>query len=286
MKEGFYGTMSRNERHDVSGTLESAYRKAEGYLEEKRIDMESFKPPYGNYDSAMVDRDLSVVANLELKFDESLAADPAAREAKHVATVFEALIARNVTESMWFGGNAVMVHASKYDDYVNGVDGVLHVKDSTSHNNFLALGIDASFSLGRVEGKIRKVLEEIREGHMARIKYFSLPGAFKGELSSVPRIVMGAEASTVLQMSEQWMAGNETGFKNHWMQYQLLESSIDQCRAFADYARSQGKTEIEASYKSLSSKFESIARLRAKLITDSGDRDRMFERIKDLLPRS
>ncbi len=278
---------SRREFESGDFVVEAAYKKAEALLVKGRIDMESFKPPQGNYDPEMVDRDIQIVAAHEERFAYGEKRDPSTIEPKRMATVFEALVCEQINENMWFGGNGRMTPASKYDDYENGVDGILNILES-GRNNFLALGIDVTFSGKQMEEKIDNIVSQIDRNEMATVKYFVMPdGTYKGELRRVPRIVLAAEVGSVKQLAEQWAAGeNQKLFKNHWMQFQLLEMAIKQCEAFGSYASRRNLNDVSSAYDAMKRKIESIYNLRKKFITMPQDRDKMMKRIEEALPSS
>ncbi len=279
----FYTGMAKKEGRGVGASIEKAHEKALGILSAERIDMQSFIPPHGNYDPAMVEADTETVERLDQKYEERMLENPNLRELKHTATVFEMIIATQAKENRWFGGNTEIIPTTLYDDYVNGVDGILRIKEA-SRDQFLALGIDITFSGVALDQNIEKIGEEIKAGKMAEVKYFALPdNSFKGHLKNVPRIVLSAEASSVVQMAEQWVNEDPKTFARHWMQFQLLESAIEQCLYFSRFAMIKGHGDIAAAYNGMHDKLNKIYALRKKLVQVPEDRDRMQARIGEQL---
>lgn len=279
----FYDDVAAKAGHEVASTMEAAYQRAEAALSEKRINMDDFAAPRGVYDPAVVERDKGVVAGLKEIFESKMQTIPNMREAKHAATVFEFLISEQASERKWFGGNTRIIPTSEYDDFAGGVDGVLHVKDA-SQNSFLALGVDVTFSAQGLEHKMHTIRQQINDGEMARVKYFQLPdGNFKGELKNVPRIVLAADITTVVQMTEQWMEGLDKAFDNHWLRFQLLESIIQQCETYGKFADKKGQAKIAEEYKKMHAKFSSILSLQLKFKKDPGDRDRAAHQMRPVL---
>ena len=271
---------SANERH----VLEIAHRKAEETFRHE-IDMESFAAPVGNYDPAMVTRDMEVVAELKQRFTLQEAENPAIGDVKRISDIFEAMLADQIKNNNWFGGNTELIASSEYDDYVNHIDGVLHFKVPGS-SDYIALGADVTFSRASIQEKIGHIKKRIVDGRLSRVKYFELPDkSFKGELNEVPYIILGADAHSVLQMAEQWT--DETGGKylsKHWMQAQLIDMAVMQCDEFSRFASARGNASASEKYGYMKEKLARIKNMRQKLNGQlPEDRDSMFRTMQEVL---
>jgi hypothetical protein len=281
MEGGFRARESSvHERH----VLELAHQKAEAIFRHE-IDMKSFSSPLGNYDAAMVTRDMEVVADLKHKFALQEEENLAIADVKRISDVFEAMLADQIKNNNWFGGNAELIASSEYDDYVNHIDGVLHFKVPGS-SDYIALGADVTFSRASIEEKIRHIKKRIVDGRLARVKYFELPDkSFKGELNEVPYIILGADAHSVLQMAEQWT--DEAGGKylgKHWMQAQLIDMAIMQCDEFSKFAGARGNTSASEKYGYMREKLARIKNMRQKITGPlPDDRDSMFRTMQEVL---
>ncbi len=269
-----------NERH----VLEIAHQKAEETFRHE-IDMESFAAPVGNYDPVMVARDMEVVAELKQKFTLQEVENPAIGDVKRISDIFEAMLADQIKSNNWFGGNTELIASSEYDDYVNHIDGVLHFKVPGS-SDYIALGADVTFSKASIQEKIGHIKKRIVDGRLSKVKYFELPDkSFKGELSEVPYIILGADAHSVLQMAEQWT--DETGGKylgKHWMQAQLMDMAIMQCDEFSRFASARGNASASEKYGYMKEKLARIKNMRQKIGGPlPEDRDSMFRTMKEVL---
>ncbi len=281
-KEGY---RARRINAEDAFLVDTAYEKA-GQIFRHEINIESFAAPQGNYDSTMVAKDKHIVDELHKIFEEKYVDNPELRDMKKLADIFEAMIADQVNRSAWFGHNAELIASSEYDDIVNGVDGVLHFKNPGS-SDYIALGVDITFSRKSIESKLRHVKDVIREGKMARLKYFELPdGSYKGELRDIPNIIVGADAGTVIQMSKQWTDPlGEKYISKHWMQAQLMDMATMQCDHFSEYAKEVGNKKAEERYVYMSEKIKRIKALREKLAGRKlpEDRDLVFKSMKEHL---
>ena len=176
-----------------------------------------------------------LILNINLFLQE--VENPAMADVKRISDVFEAMLADQIKNNNWFGGNAELIASSEYDDFIHHIDGVLHFKIPGS-SDYIALGADVTFSRASIQEKISHIKKKLLKDDWLRVKYFELPDeSFKGELKEVPYIILGADAHSVLQMAEQWT--DEAGEKylgKHWMQAQLLDMAIMQCDEFSKFA--------------------------------------------------
>lgn len=269
--------VNRREGRDIGGEIEDAYEQSKVFLDTTRIKIDNFS---GLYDPSLLEADQKEVDRLKDIFQRQEQENTPIREAKHASVVLEAAISRNVSQNLWFGGNSSIVHTSEYDDFVNGVDGILRIKE-TGRDSFLALGVDVTFS-GYVEKKIERIRDELARGELAEVKYFDLPSAgFKGRLTDVPRIVLGADFRTVAELAHQQNIGNENVVKKHWLQYQLLEMAIMQCEAFGRFAKRKGFQKAAGIYAQDQHRLEGILNLKKKTASFvPEDRDRVFADVK------
>lgn len=275
-----YENLSRGENHYVGDELEQAYSQAQKLIESSRINMDDFVPPY---DINLVEADKVRVGQMERDFKERESRDPDYAERKHASLVLEAVVSDQINNSSWFGGNARMIHTSKYDDFIGKVDGVIGIKETASRDSFFALGIDVTFS-AHLEKKMGLILSELEKGQMASIKYFRSPdGGFKGELVNIPRIILGADANTVSELSRQWTDGNDA-LKKHWLQYQLLDMAIEQCDVFEKFAAAKGFHSGSEAYRRDGTKLKSIRTLKQKLASYvPTERDHVYHNVKNYL---
>ncbi len=116
------------------------------------------------------------------------------------ADLFEALVNSQIEESNWMGENANVIVPSRFDDIVGGVDSIVEFEEETSVSH-LALAIDATESDMKLSEKFEKIKKSIDDGELSYIKYFR-SGNFRGELSQVPRVVVGADRSTIKEIEE------------------------------------------------------------------------------------
>jgi hypothetical protein len=223
--------------------LERAYERAALVLNHKEINPLHFTALYG---AEYVRNDIAEVERLEKRFSAEMS--PEDRENAMLAQVFEAIIheegdakGKGVGAGGWFGPEAHTIASSRYDDIKHGVDTIIEFRRQTDAA-YLGLAVDVTFSTS-VEDKLRRIRDEVKSGELTRLKYFESEFlGFRGELSGVPRVVVGVERKTVQELVEQWMEGNTETLKTSQVQHQLLFEIQMQLEAFEKYAESHGKT--------------------------------------------
>lgn len=256
--------------------LEKLYRRTEEFLEENPpIDPDTFRDLYGD---ANVDKDIAYVRRMEEKFEKD--DTPEERERKKLATAFEAIIAAQIGLSNWMGPEADTITPSRFDDIANGVDVITELKGPEQSASHLALAVDVTF--GRdVSAKIERILGEIRSGQLTRIKYFESEFLnFRGEKSSIPRVVIGADREAIEELGKLWVARDHEALARHEMQTVLLEEIVAQLGSFARYAAKRRRPEVAATYERTSDTIQSIIRQKERIPLDRLADDGVMRAIK------
>lgn len=185
-----------------------------------------------------------------------------------MALIFEALVLDQTERSNWLGENAMTVRASKFDDYANGVDMIVEFPEEISRHLALAVDVTTSEMLAK---KFSRIREEIDRGRLSRVKYYDSKN-FRGELKNVPRIIIGADQSSVRQAGELWLENKNKELAVHPMQNIILDEIVFQLKAFSDYAAGRGKKEIADSYNNSLKIIERIIREKNALFPPENDR--------------
>lgn len=230
--------------------LDRAYEKAERSLSAEVIDPNDFE---GIYTREEIDTDIALVERLERKFEQRSHSE-GAEKIKQMATIFEAVIADQITLNEWFGEGAEVITSSKFDDYVNGVDGIVEFTISDGDKRHLALAIDVTFNAEARE-KFDRIKQEIDENRLTNIRYFAerddededlLP---KMGLENVPRVVVGVGMEKLQDLVELWTNKDNKKLANHEVRPMLLEEIRLQLEAFAMYAAKKDRTTLVGRYK-------------------------------------
>lgn len=196
------------------------------------------------YAREMINEDKRTIADCEQEFLKRAKEHPEKERWQRLALIFEALVLDQTERSNWLGADAMTIRASKFDDYVNGVDMIVEFPEEVSRH--LALAVDVTTSDLLAE-KFSRIREEIDDDYLPQIRYFNSKN-FRGELKNVPRVIIGADRSTVRQIGELWLENKNKELAIHPMRKIILDEIIIQLKTFSDYAASRGKKDIADSY--------------------------------------
>ena len=194
--------------HITQGHVEAAVRiKVERGLaatevlkhERKRPDPLDFIDVYSEKD---IKRDLDKVAIREKQFviaDADLRRkDPRGYEelirTRKMGKALEVIFSDQVDMSNWLGPFATVVHTSKADDILNGVDAVLEFSQESKPTERLALAVDASRSPRSISDKLLRNTDNllgVTGSHRPQVKYYESKTFPKGTLYDVVPVVVG-----------------------------------------------------------------------------------------------
>jgi len=190
--------------------LEKAYVRAQKLIERDAIDPER---DFGDlYDSKQIQADKEYVERREKQIrKEQETETPAERRAQQHATILEALVHEQIRASGWLGRGVRAVKTSRFDDIKNGVDEIIEfLDDGDAVTSRLALAVDVTFS-NQLASKFQRIREEIDSGELAEVKYFASDASHqRGELTHLPRVVIGAEILNVKKLIDVWIQDSET----------------------------------------------------------------------------
>jgi hypothetical protein len=223
--------------------LESAYAKAESLLNAKAVDMKAFKGIYGE---EKIRIDEAKVADYERKFAAADSTEQKRRD-KKLATVMEAMFFDEASKG-WLGEGAQVLPASKFDDYVNGVDCITEYKRGSTAA-YLAMAIDATWS-SNPYSKFDRIGENLSRGKLGKIEYLKADGRpQRGR--EVPRVVIGASEKTLREVIKLWMNGDEAALKDHPIQILFLKEivkELEECRTFSQKRKQERNVTVFDEY--------------------------------------
>lgn len=238
--------------------IDLAYKKAQEVLaSEGAINPQDFR----NFDPTTIARDIEYVKKMEAKFVQEDGAE--VQEAKQLGLILEALIHEQAEINDWLGEEVTTVKASRFDDIANGIDSIaeFHRDGGVSH---LALAIDVTH--GDPSKKLTKIREQINAEKLSEIKYFaSSDGNFQGSLQKVPRVIVGADRQTIIELAQLWIENKKRDLAQHPIQLQLLDEIILQLQTFITYAEKNNKESVIGVYRRQLRLIESIRQSPSKV---------------------
>lgn len=256
---------NRHEERELDRELiiKKAYEKALATVHEAELDPGDFRSHYSPED---VDADQTYVEEMEKKFESDLS------EPQKLGTIFEAVLHESVSYRQWFGKESRAQKTSRYDDIKNGIDEVVETDLHDEETSYLGLALDAT--VGGTDEKFRRIKDEINKGTLSKVKYFrSKSTQYMGELQSVPRVVVAADAKTIIELAQLWLEKENTKLREHPFQYQVLEEISLQLEHFENYAHERGEAAIANTFARSRAVIEEIRNTKQESLPDSGKRD-------------
>lgn len=265
-------------RKSVALTVDDMHKALCGREDAEAVDPNQFRDLYG---AANVEADLKYVKEMEERFRQER--NPHLEGARQLAEIFEAIVCEQAELSDWFGPDAFTSRTSRYDDIKNGVDVVAEFQETETAASHLALATDVMIGRGLYK-KLGRIKQEIVQGKLTRIKYFiSETMNIRGELSQIPRVVIGAEAKTVEELGRLHLAGDKKALAKHPIQFQILEGIALQLDAFGEYAKKIKRDDIAKIYEHMSKVIQNIRIKKLSGMKDTGWRDEVFLDLKGKL---
>lgn len=241
-------TRNKEKRNE---TIDAAHVEASRILNSRdyAIQATDFIDLYGR-DNVL--NDMRKVKAKELLFERT--DTPEKKEAKKASEVFEAIAIQNAELSNWLGENVSVLKTSRFDDYFRGTDMVAEWQTASGESQVLALAVDLTFGKDAAESKMYELKRKIDAQDLTSIKYFTTAdGSFRGERSGIPRVVIGVDKDSLIELSRLWLMRDHKALAAHPAQRVLVDEIHEQLTAIQGYADSRGLTRVSSAYgKSLS----------------------------------
>jgi hypothetical protein len=187
----------------------------------------------------------------------------------------------------WFGPTSNIYPTTRHDDFFNGVDLVAERMngDVANHHGF---ALDITYAnYNTVLKKVTRIADNLKKGKMGRVDFFkSNDGKFKGQLSEIPLVVIGADGNTMRGLVNMFAEGEDEKIEDHQVQFQIIDQVILQCDFFIkiseDIEDKEVSNRVKDSYQTLKKDFELIKGLKYRLSTnkDNGFRDVFHENLE------
>jgi hypothetical protein len=212
------------------------------------------------YSMAEVQADLRTVAGLEARMTRE--------KEKQEGVLLEQIVEGGINKHGWLGPYAVLNPTAKFDDIVNGVDGVVEFHSGPDKNNSMwALAVDITENSGQISGKgIREKLANIQagldSGEMGKVKYFrpNRPGLqMKGEWRGLPKMLLvGSGNLEELQRLQKHQEQASGALERDPVAMDFLIQLRIQAQVYANYAQSQGKERTQKMFLNIDRELKRI----------------------------
>ncbi len=260
-------------------SIENIYPLAQEKLQSYQIQMDSFSDLYS---SEVILADKKEVERRKKGFEIHMTDQE--KELRKLAEVLEAIILYHGEQSNWFGSEATLTRTTDYDDLTHGTDCIMELTNPNNTSQ-LALAIDATFS-SHVGEKLIEISNEIIKGELTRIKYYiSDQAGIRGELINVPRIIVGLDTNSIMNISDLWLNNANEHLANHPAQFQILEEIMMQCEFFSRLAIAEDQVKIGEIYRKIYEKIKTIYSAKKAEGNDNHWRDSSHANLKRVLPQ-
>lgn len=159
---------------------------------------------------------------------------------KNVSSIYEGVIADQISANAWFGDNCESVATSEYDDIKNGVD-VVTIFNQNESKQYLGLGIDVTFASDKkiLEKKLESIKQCISAMTLPSLKYFQDPETGEHKKIFLPKVIIGSRLSSAEKLIQLW--GGKDSKKNkklaqHPVSSKIIMETLAQLKYFHEYA--------------------------------------------------
>lgn len=182
---------------------------------------------------------------------------------KKIADVLEAILHQQIEANNYFGENVWTIKTCAYDDFRNHIDSILEIRhpdQKTANYSGVALDVTSASHPDRLVKKINRILDKIKRGELAKIKYFQSDFLnIRGEKSNVPLFVIGCDLKHTEELARLWYNDKQHALAEHPIQVLLLKQIIQQAQLYRDYAKKVKQPEIADIYQQILDEFTTIA---------------------------
>lgn len=164
--------------------------------------------------------------------------------------VFEGFLYTHIGESKIFK-DVILHKTAEYDDVKNGVDFVAEYKNPNDPSSYVALAMDASFSMSPtlIGKKMDRSLLDIKHQHLSEVKYFQFDESASEAKLGIPRVVVGTDEDRVRALLQSWdlnasSAKQITSFEENPVWTIMALQIVEQLKMFIQEAESHGQTQL------------------------------------------
>jgi len=211
MTEQIPTSIEKERSNPLSKAEEQTYQAVIPRLEKLAINLDDFKER-SRQENIKIDKEKIRQRKEELKELGQSELDPNKKRSK----ILEALMVEQIEMSDWFGHSTNTVLASEFDDLFNSIDMVIEFGDENEKDaQYDSLGIDVTSTTERIEKKLTKIRDHLKQWGGSRIRYFrSERQNPKTTLKELPRLVVGVEPELLEELSKLWLEANKHRTEN------------------------------------------------------------------------
>ncbi len=206
------------------------------------------------YPKVEIDADLAEIENIKKSWEGDN------ENIKNISSLYEGVIADQISANAWFGENCESIPTSEYDDIKNGVDVVtIFNQDDVKHH--IGLGIDVTFASDAkvLEKKLDSIKQCIRTMSLPSLKYFQDPETGEHQKIFLPKIIIGSRLASAEKLIQLWGSKDPERNKKlseHPVSSKIIMESLAQLKYFREQAKNLSENHISIKDKEA---YENIA---------------------------
>lgn len=164
---------------------------------------------------------------------------------------FEGFLYTNISESKIFR-DVILHKTSTFDDLKNGVDFVAEYQNPDDPKTYIALAMDASFSMSQalIDKKIDRSLKDIGSRKLSTVKYFQYEEGSPEAKLGMPRVVVGTDEDRARSLLQRWYTKETTdipvSFEDDPVWTLMALQINEQLKMFTAEASAHGQKELMA----------------------------------------
>jgi len=234
-----------------------AYEKAMEILGTESLKPEMFAD---TYNKELLARHASYVEDREKSFALSRQTNEGWARAEIFGKTLEAILHDQINKGV-YGEDVRGVSTAPYDDIHAGIDEVLE-RYGEDGSTYIGCALDLTF--GNPQRKIEGICEDIKNNKLKEVFYyespFGDPPLIHGKLQGIPKVVIGIDASHLVELSRQWISGDQEKIQNNQLFLNFLRQIQVQAEVYQDLAKKFHQPEIAGRYQKVHSAITKLYR--------------------------
>ena len=238
----------RDQREEV--VMTQAYEQASKILADESIKQEQFADTYAE---TLLTKCATYVTNCEAMFEKNRQSQEGWMRAEIFGKTLEGLLHQQISPGV-YGDDVRGVSTASYDDYYAGIDEVIERQgpDGTTY-----IGCALDFTFGSPKKKIANIHDSIKAGALNDVTFYESPFGdpphIHGKLQGIPKMVVGMDASHLVDLAEEWMENSCMPLKENQLFLMILRQIEQQAEVYGILATRENQTEVAERYRQVHS---------------------------------
>lgn len=234
-----------------------AYERASTILKEQSLSLDMFADTYSE---TLLEKCSLYVSDKEAGFERKRESDSNWARIEIFGKTLEGILHDQLNQGI-YGEDVRGVSTAPYDDYHAGVDEVIE-RYGPDGSTYIGCALDSTF--GNPEQKIMKISENIQKGLLTNINFYESPFGdpphIHGKLQGIPKVVVGMDATHLMNLAQQWTDGDHEILKNNQIFLNLLRQIEIQSEVFETLAHRSHQDEVADRYSKVHSAVSKLYR--------------------------